>query len=334
MIDVATQQEIIDWFQFRHVSDNDRFPVYFNRQVKLYQNQYLNYLRIESTEIDPMVVEYMERQILRDSVTDTKTLGTDSNSSDNTNTRTITNSGSDKTTMNTNRSNTTELSTNMDDTVTHGGEDKTEAQSVDSGENKTTENSINNASTTVTTDGTTLTSITPDSAIYPTKTVTKEDGSTYQIAAYPDDLNWQYVSNQQQARNASHTTSGAEVLTTTGEEKSNSTTSSTSVEYGHTIQTNGSNYSNGEEEITGTDETTNEFGRVVSESMGEQGKSTSTHDTTVGTNINDDTRERYTGRHEAPQDLLSRARTYIVQTNAFRWFLEKLDPCFLWVYDI
>ena len=50
-IDEATQTSIVNWFQFRKVSDNDKFVAYFQRLLKANEEQYINYMRIHSEGI-------------------------------------------------------------------------------------------------------------------------------------------------------------------------------------------------------------------------------------------------------------------------------------------
>lgn len=62
-IPAATLDAIYDWFQFRQVCDNERFNVYFNRELRKWERQYLLLLRNDMCEWDPMVAEYMEHAI-------------------------------------------------------------------------------------------------------------------------------------------------------------------------------------------------------------------------------------------------------------------------------
>lgn len=63
IIDEATQQELIDYFYYRYLcDDDDKFIRYFQRNLKIYKNQYVQYLRIQNTTFDPMVSRYLERK--------------------------------------------------------------------------------------------------------------------------------------------------------------------------------------------------------------------------------------------------------------------------------
>lgn len=63
--DEALIDDLTDWFYYRKVVDNERFERYFRRAIKRYSVQFYNYLRIESTDFDPLVSNYLERQIKR-----------------------------------------------------------------------------------------------------------------------------------------------------------------------------------------------------------------------------------------------------------------------------
>lgn len=65
-IDEATQTAIVNWFQFRKVADNDKFVAYFQRLLKANEEQYINYMRIQTVQFDPLVTQYMERLLNRD----------------------------------------------------------------------------------------------------------------------------------------------------------------------------------------------------------------------------------------------------------------------------
>lgn len=63
IIDEATQQELIDYFYYRYLcDDDDKFIRYFQRNLRIHKNQYVQYLRIQNTTFDPMVSRYLERK--------------------------------------------------------------------------------------------------------------------------------------------------------------------------------------------------------------------------------------------------------------------------------
>lgn len=68
-IDTVTQELIFEWYEYRRVTDNEKFEKYFRRQLKLILEQYKNYLRIATIDFDPMTTNYVERYVLRNSNT-------------------------------------------------------------------------------------------------------------------------------------------------------------------------------------------------------------------------------------------------------------------------
>lgn len=63
--DDVTKQALVEWYYYRKIVDNDRFARYFRRYLTAAENQYYNLIRIQTTDIDPLVGNYLERQILR-----------------------------------------------------------------------------------------------------------------------------------------------------------------------------------------------------------------------------------------------------------------------------
>lgn len=55
-----------------------------------------------------------------------------------------------------------------------------------------------------------------------------------------------------------------------------------------------------------------------------------TDDTTAGSG---EEKERYAGRHEAPQELIDRAVTYVRRSKSFEWLVGKLNSCFSALLD-
>lgn len=92
-IDEATQTAIVNWFQFRKVSDNDKFVAYFQRLLKANEEQYINYMRIQTVKFDPLVTQYMERLLNRDGSSSEK----DKDTTVNTGNDTVNTSGTAKT---------------------------------------------------------------------------------------------------------------------------------------------------------------------------------------------------------------------------------------------
>lgn len=324
-IDEATQGSLIEWYGFRKVCDNDRFLRYFQRQLNLVTHQYEEYLRIESVQIDPMVSEYLERQIKRK--------GTDSGTVTRSNqeTRNLSNK------VNTTESGTDESTTTRDLTAVHDG----------------TRDTTSSGSGTVTTDTTGTSKVDGTGTVEVkdvgegTNTNTRTSNNKHLSGnlpqssinaggGFPDSLNWEYLTQQDESKdtttdngtkkdNNTQTTTRntTDTTTTDGNTQQESTTIGTDEETSHstdtdtgTIKTDGTTSLN--RDVSGTD-----TGTVESEGQDVSNKQS-----------DEDTRERYTGRHEAPQDMLDRAREYILSTNAFKWLRDQVEVCFMCVYEI
>lgn len=63
--DDVVKEMLEDWFYYRKIVDNDRFERFYRRALNKYARQFYNYVRVETTDIDPLVSSYLERQILR-----------------------------------------------------------------------------------------------------------------------------------------------------------------------------------------------------------------------------------------------------------------------------
>lgn len=78
---------ILDWFQFREVVDDDKFPVFFKRKLNLVYNHYLELLRLEPgmAKYDWFVSDYHETQVNMKGKVKNTTSSTSSNTSNTTN---------------------------------------------------------------------------------------------------------------------------------------------------------------------------------------------------------------------------------------------------------
>ena len=146
-IDEGLKETIFDWFQFRNVVDDNKFPVFFRRTLNDYYDTYNQLLRVEPgvAQYDWLVESYLERQVVVNA-TKTETLTSENEGSNSatrtdnttqattgTDTRNITNSGSDTTAgtegvegnSNVTHGGTTAVANAGTDTVTNSGSDVT-----------------------------------------------------------------------------------------------------------------------------------------------------------------------------------------------------------------
>ena len=188
---------------------------------------------------------------------------------------------------------------------------KHSGETTNTGESKTTTSHAGSETTTTANSGTDSTSSehTPDLTTTTDNTGTQANQGmgkqNPQAIAYtgtsgmPDEFDWQYSSTQQESRRRDDL---HQETTNTGTE-----TTDVSTTYGHTTT------------VTHTPNVT---------------------DTNVGSNsgkqTTDDTdKEIWTGRDGlTPQEALTKMREYIRGTTAMQWLLNKLEPCFIGIYEI
>lgn len=248
-IDEATQTAIVNWFQFRKVADNDKFVAYFQRLLKANEEQYINYMRIQTVQFDPLVTQYMERLLNRDGSSSEK----DKDTTVNTGNDTVNTSGTAKT-------------NNSDNSVT-------DSRGVDS----TTQNGE-----------------TGDKSM----NAQLPQSSTGAGAGLPENLNWNYATQQDERK---------------GTSKNNSKSEST----GKTTNTGTSTGTASNEQTTKSDRTNQTV------KNGERSGSNS-----------EVVKERMTGRSGEPtSELLKKAVSYITTTNGFFWLVDKLEAAFMAIYE-
>lgn len=319
--DEATQDAIIFWYGERQICDDVLFERYFKRLLNAIHDQYINYLRIQTVKIDPLVSDYMERLVkdTTEGTTSGKTTrkgstvtdGTSNTTNGNTSTTEGTNTGTIKSEGGGTSSET--VGETNGGTVKNTGTVKDEASSdgnstsmVD-GENHTTNMNAN-----------------ADIPQSPQNT----DGS------FPEKLNWQYQSGQSQGKN-----DATDKRRTTETHQDTNTTTRTD---DTTTTTEGQASKTASGETTTDNTTTNDLKNTSKTTV--NGTGSKKDDVTVTTDGSDTTEgstkntgehtEQYSGRHEAPQDLLDRCRSYILQTNAFMWLVSQLQECFRGVLDL
>ena len=106
-LDPASVESIKDWFRYREICDDNKMETFFWRQLRLYRYKYKQLLRMETTEIDPLVNRYFEAEY----TTNQSTSGTSTNGS--TSETSVSHSG------------TSAGTTNYGATVTNSGSDVT-----------------------------------------------------------------------------------------------------------------------------------------------------------------------------------------------------------------
>lgn len=362
-----TLQAILEWYQYRRVSDNDRFPVFFHRQLAMLERQYLLLLRNDMTSWDPMVADYMERQILSDEAGTSSTTNNGTQSTTRTGDIKHTTSGQDVVDSEGTSGNTRTLKTSSN---TEGGSEQSGTDTVTMDSTRKDDLTHTRNTTDTRTDATQSTSmgegmeneisdnkhlegVTPDSKTYGTgssiglKAPAEEWPAVLHEIGAPEKLDWKYTGGQSEdvhsgdrvSRDSSTTTNTGTVTTTgTGDTKDEGTVKTEgkqSTDYGRNQTDHSETKHTGTigDEGKSTGKTTTQYGRIL----------TDTHETTdstktEGTQTGDTTRkltqrERYSGRHAAPPELLQKAQAYVTGSNSLKWLIDRLETCFFQVYE-
>lgn len=96
-VDEALQNTIYDWFQFRKVVDDEKFPVFFRRVLNRDLDRYNELLRVEPgiAKYDWMVESYLERQMISSEIMHGETSNENNTTSSDTQTNNLTNTDRD-----------------------------------------------------------------------------------------------------------------------------------------------------------------------------------------------------------------------------------------------
>lgn len=354
-LDAATIGALDDWFGFRYISDNDKFATFYRREINLHLWQYQQQVRLESVNFDPMVSSYVERWVNRkgtdsnsrtgSETADAESTSNGTNSSTTTGTPGVTetrnSTRTDNTTQTTDSTSTETPNTTVKATGSSSGTSTGNQTTTDSKEGTESGTSSQTHEGTADTASMELTGVLADSSSYGAAGTGTEFG-------LPGQLNYTYTDNQRgsQGKDKSSSTDSGITGSTSKVDGSSTTEDSTntSTESDSTTTTTGTNITsdNGTVKNTGTvanEETVTRTGSDKTVVAGENsGISTSTNKvdrTDSGESTFDHTdKEIATGRNQAPQEMLDRARTYFLKMNAFDWFRKRLDICFMSVYDI
>lgn len=331
-LDLATAYDVYDQFCLRRlntiedVNGVNVWELHLKNQLRLIAEQYKAYLRVQTTDFDPMVSEYVERQIL------TTSHGTDTTTLNHSTTRT-----DDLTTAQTGSSTpgvTETRRTIAEGTI--GGTDNTDrGETLDRTSTETRNTTRTDDLSDTVTHNTTETATTDQRAIsaqLPHSITHYTTGTAGRDSGIPSDLGWDTATAQQESDGKTTTSrTGTDKTDHEGTVKDTGTvtTAETGSPTGYDRNTYGQESSGETTETitrTGRDATTNQTTHTGTQSSAVSGIDT------VGRQKDDDVRERMTGRHgQAPAEMLEKARTYILRTNAFEWLCNQLNENFIWM---
>lgn len=299
-VDPSTQDLIELFFGNRYICDDDNFDRFFKRTLINTWDRYVDLLRIEKTEIDPLVADYFENQLVHTGEMTGSKQGTTSGKTEYGKTDTLTH-------------NTT---VTEDNTI---ATDEKDTRTLNLANNNTRTDNLANSNTR--TDNLTTTTDSKQAGANAVNPQSIEYSGT--TAGSLPSLDWQYMSNQEQSEgegteHQTGTVQNSGTQTGTVQDAGTHTGTDTNVK-DKDVDEDKSKHTTGTEAhaLTGTDKTS--------------GNST---EATSGTDTHTD-RERHTGRTGIlPQEALRKAKAYIQKSRAFDWLKDELEPCFISIYDI
>ena len=303
-----TKALIEEWFGLRNVCDDDHFERFFKRKMNITALRYAQLSRIELSAFDPLVAEYVEREVLAEN--SKTTIG----SVDKTVSGTTSGTTGSQTTRTPNLTEVIDRDTTGSHSTTDGGSDVREHEgerASEQGGTDTTSRTGSNSSENVN-----VQKNAPMSIDYA--------GAT---AGQIPSLNWGSMTAQAQGKNTGSETGSESVQHGLTEEGSDSSTDTTT--YGKTEQGTTSGTDDQTRTQTGTETT------VVSGTSSGTTSQTEGVDSTGTESGSGQTHEIETGRHGlTPQEAFRTAVSYLKTSSAFEWLAKELDECFMSVYDI
>lgn len=371
----TTIDAIYNRFQFRHVCDNERFQAYFNSKIKEIEGQYMLLLRNDLTEWDPMVSEYLERQIRAKASDKRKQVGKGSDTTTHSGSDTSKNTGKDTEKNTGGRTHVLKPTATRHETLDlekSGREHDEEEYSVDMSDDETRDFEKRNVDERKhysedtgqegrVVDKKQLNGDTPDSQTYGTGSsiglatpgnlvpeAAQWPGVLHEVGA-PDKLDWKFASAQAEGVELSDGVSrGSRVEFVEGDVFDRDTGGGTVHKHGwehrgidktfdaRKDHEERKTWGEGEDrnEMTQNLESSKEYGKVVTDEYGHVITDVKSDERNIDSNSASEHRERYSGRRESPQELLDKARAYILKSNSLTWLFDQLETCFFKVFAV
>lgn len=319
-VDAGTQDLIELFFGNRYICDDDNFDRFFKRTLINTWDRYVDLLRVEKTEIDPLVADYFENQLVHTGEMTGSKQGTTSGMTEYGKTDTLTHN----------------VTVTEDNTIT---DDETDTRTLNLANNNTRTDNLahgntrtdNLANSNTRTDNLTTTTDSKQAGANAVNPQSIEYSGT--TAGNLPSLDWQYMSNQEQTegegtetQTGTVTNQGTNTGTVTDQGTNTGTVTNAGTNTGtDTLVKDGDKVEDKEKHTTGTE------AHVLGGADETSGNST---EATSGTDTHTD-RERHTGRTGIlPQEALRKAKAYIQKSRAFDWLKDELEPCFISIYDI
>lgn len=299
-VDSGTQDLIELFFGNRYICDDDNFERFYKRTFLNVWDRYVDLLRIENTEIDPLVADYFENQLVHTGENSGSKTGTTSSLTEYGKTDTLTHN----------------VTVTEDNSI---ATDETDTRTLNLANNNTRTDNLANSNTR--TDNLTTSTDSKQAGANAVNPQSLEYSST--TAGSLPSLDWQYMSNQEQ-------TEGEGTETQTGTVTNQGTNTGTVTDAGTHTGTD----ANVKDKDVSEDKSKTTTGTDTHALTGEDSISGNSTEEISGTDTHTD-RERHTGRTNIlPQEALRKAKAYIEKSRAFDWLKDELEPCFISIYDI
>lgn len=350
-VDQATGEALYRHYAFWEPCTDDltQWETWVEDALYTYSKQYIDLVRIQTTEIDPLVSEYMERQVKRYGTA--ASIASDSSNRDTHSTDTRTDTPDAVTTVSHKYDHTTRTQVEHDTMDTASSKDMHSTTDTPQLSDKTTYDADRTTSHYGETSAT-------DDQTRPGQETSRQRGISGQLpqttqyaadAGMPADLNWHYATAQQEGDTIASRDGGTTIHKTAAHDDWQEHTGGVTVQHTGLRDTKSTGETNGTTKRTGTDTTTStaktnttdgdtDTTHTTGKTSDIAGKSTvsekGTGKHTADTITNGEDREIYSGRHASPQDMLDAARRYVEKMNAFMWLCRQMDACFYLPYDI
>lgn len=340
---------VFDWFQYREVADDQKFPVWFRRVISRDYGRYLQLLRVEPgiSQYDWLVQKYEEAMSTNQRAHE-DTISKSSNSSISQG-GTVTDAG----TSSKNSTKTIERTEAGEDDTTftktaQGSDDKTDTLS---GTDTRTDNLSHGISETTTKSSSNV--LDSDVTVIGSNDTTSKDlgranpmSASYSAGGFPSTFDWQNPSSQNETQeNASNTSTTERDDTTTlsgtdTKTGTNTDTGTVATQYGKKLVSE-RDITNTETDTTDRDTSKTVNASEVGSDTGTSGNTRTLDTITTTENSGEDTssglsnevvRAIHTGRNIDTATLLRNASDFIKGSSAWEWMSLRLETCFIGIY--
>lgn len=349
--DTAFQNAVYDWYRYRRVTSNNRFPLYFQRVLSRDYSRFRQLLRIEAgkigdsgrpTNYDWLINEYFEEIAEGNEENEVTKANTVSGVKGVGYTETVTHSGVDVQHDETESSSSNSGHSSSNSTITDSTSSQGNNKSGTSTESRAGALSRSNPSKASYTEGNPHTDSNPgnkNSIDYQqnNRGVVYNNNSKFTVGEVSPDNAIYDNGNNLRGYHAgfpelriTNPTTASDSLNTSGSVAENTSTNSSSST--NTSQSSGNNSGSSSSEGEGTSRFTHGHVITTNRSGNAETNNTTTNITEGGTKENTDT-VRHSGRHGDIAPMLIDVIKFIDRSSAFDWMRKQLETCFISAFD-